>query len=150
MRSFGWATFSEGFFLKFKSVWLKALIRIYEKISCRNQKNVGMGGWSYWQTKFTYKEWKYYWLTKCINKNHSVNGYVSHNHPYISSSETTIVLSGEDWGGWHPTASLLSLLRKKVQKVSCSYAQNETQMDQNFLTISGYFEHNAYRVAVLH
>ena len=27
-----------------------------------------------------------YWLTKCINKNHNVNGYVSHNHLYISSS----------------------------------------------------------------
>ena len=29
------------------------------------------------------KGMKYYWLTKCINKNHNVNGYVSHNHPYI-------------------------------------------------------------------
>ena len=35
-------------------------------------------GWSYWLKKFTYKEWKYYWLTKFINKNHNVNGYTFH------------------------------------------------------------------------
>ena len=29
-----------------------------KKISCKNQ-DVGMGGWNYRQTKFTYKEWKY-------------------------------------------------------------------------------------------
>ena len=29
---------------------------------------------------------KYYWLTKYINKNHNINGYISHSHPYISSS----------------------------------------------------------------
>ena len=28
-----------------------------------------------------------YWLTKCTNKNHIVNGYVSHNHSYLSSSD---------------------------------------------------------------
>ena len=27
--------------------------------------------------KFTYKEWEYYWLTKCINKNHvTTYGYI--------------------------------------------------------------------------
>ena len=35
-------------------------------------------GIRYWLTKFTYKEWKYYWLTKCINKNCNVNGYTFH------------------------------------------------------------------------
>ena len=42
----------------------------------------------YLLTKFTYKECLY-WLTKCTNKNHTVNGYVyvSHNHSYISSSD---------------------------------------------------------------
>ena len=37
-----------------------------------------------------YKEWKYYWLTKCINKNHNVNGHVSHNHLYIHVSRSKI------------------------------------------------------------
>ena len=40
-------------------------------------------GWSYWLTKFTYKEWKYYWLTKCINKNHNVWLYISHMQPSL-------------------------------------------------------------------
>ena len=30
---------------------------------------------------------------------------------------------------WRPTASLLSLPRKKAQEVICSYVQNEAQMD---------------------
>ena len=37
-----------------------------------------------------YKKWKYYWLTKCINKNHNVNGHVSHNHLYIHVSRSKI------------------------------------------------------------
>ena len=31
---------------------------------------------------------KVYWLTKCENKNHSVNGYVSHNHLHIHASSS--------------------------------------------------------------
>ena len=46
-----------------------------------------------WQTRFTYKECKYRWLKKCINKNHNVNGYFSHNHPYISCSKIMHVAS---------------------------------------------------------
>ena len=34
--------------------------KFIKKISCRNQKDVGMGEWSYWLIKFIYKEWKYY------------------------------------------------------------------------------------------
>ena len=26
----------------------------------------------------------YYWLTKCINKNHNVNGYASHKHEFLN------------------------------------------------------------------
>ena len=67
--------------------------QFWKRCLSRNQKDVGMGGWSFeiWLMKFIYREWTYYWLTKCMNKNHSikiifVNGYISHNHPNISSS----------------------------------------------------------------
>ena len=50
----------------------------------KNQTDLGMDGWSYFLTKFTYKEWQYYWLTKCMNKNHDINGYALHNQPYIA------------------------------------------------------------------
>ena len=56
------------------------------KISYRNQRDVWMGGWSYLLAKFPCKDLLHYWLTKCTNKNHSINGFVSHNHPYIRSS----------------------------------------------------------------
>ena len=34
---------------------------------------------------FTYKEWNYYWLTKCINKNHNVDA-IHFTQPSLSSS----------------------------------------------------------------
>ena len=124
-----------------------------KKISCRNQKDVGMCGRSYWQRKFTYKEWKYHWLTKCINKNHNVYGYVSHNRPYISSSETTIVRTW--WGRRRGLASNNQPPQSSPQKSAggklqlCSKWSSNGPSPENFLTIGGYFEHNTYRVMVL-
>ena len=32
----------------------------------------------------------FYWLTKCVNKNHNVNGYLSHNHPCKVTADTVL------------------------------------------------------------
>ena len=37
-----------------------------------------------------YRQRQYYWLTKFMNKNHDVNGYVSHNCSYISTNSWKI------------------------------------------------------------
>ena len=45
-------------------------------------------------TKFIYKDLKYYWQTKCINKNHNKRPHqVSHNHPYISNSKNNVTFA---------------------------------------------------------
>ena len=67
-------------------------VRILLKYFLQKSKICRDGGWSYIYrlTKFTYKEWKfmYYWLTKCINKNHNVWLYMFHtcNHAFLHSS----------------------------------------------------------------
>ena len=68
---------------------------------CRNR------GWSYWLTKFTYREWKYYWLTKCINKNHNGWLYTFHtcNHLYI-----TLVASSPIPTSWFLQENLLLII----------------------------------------
>ena len=48
------------------------------------EKNAGMGGTEATANiNFTYKEWRYYWLTKCIKKNHNVWLCVSHMQPSL-------------------------------------------------------------------
>ena len=40
----------------------------YNHLSRSHAICIGLGGWSYLLTKFIYKEWQYYWLTKCIQE----------------------------------------------------------------------------------
>ena len=45
-------------------------------------------------TKFTYKErLLHYWLTKCMNSNPNVNGYVSYNRALILGYEKDLAYS---------------------------------------------------------
>ena len=63
--------------------WKKSTNKNLLKDFLQKSKRCRDGRWSYWLTKFTYKEWRYYWLTKCINKNHNVWLYVSHMQPSL-------------------------------------------------------------------
>lgn len=50
-------------------------------------KNLGMGGCNYWITSSHERIDITRYQLKCTNKNHNLNGYVSHNNPYISNSK---------------------------------------------------------------